>query len=91
MGETKKELEEHWIIIIYWPPYSPDLNPIERVWHIMKNYLQDNYPETMSYDRLRDAVKDAWEKVGRFEFEELIRSMTARCQAVKWSLYSILI
>jgi transposase len=81
-GETKKELEERWIIIIYWPPYSPDLNPIERVWHIMKNYLQDNYPETMSYDRLRDAVKDAWEKVGRFEFEELIRSMTARCQAV---------
>ena len=48
----------------------------------MKNYLQDNYPENMSYDRLRDAVKDAWEKVGRFEFETLIRSMTACCQAV---------
>ena len=81
-GETKKELEERGIIVIYWPPYSPDLNPIERVWHIMKNYLQDNYPENMSYDRLRDAVKDAWEKVGRFEFETLIKSMTARCQAV---------
>ena len=25
-GETKKELEEHEIIVIYWPPYSPDLN-----------------------------------------------------------------
>ena len=81
-GETKKELEERGIIVIYWPPYSPDLNPIERVWHLMKNYLQDNYPEKMSYDRLRDAVKDAWEKVGRFEFEELVKSMTARCQAV---------
>jgi hypothetical protein len=36
----------------------------------------------MSYDKLRVAVKDAWEKVGRFEFEELINSMLARCQAV---------
>ena len=36
----------------------------------------------MLYDRLRDAVKDAWEKVRRFEFEKLIKSMTAHCQAV---------
>ena len=36
----------------------------------------------MSYDRLREAVKDAWEKVGRFELEELIKSMPERCQAV---------
>ena len=48
----------------------------------MKNYLQANYPENMSYDRLREAVKDAWDKVGRSEFEELIQSMPARCQAV---------
>ena len=48
----------------------------------MKNYLQDNYPEDMSYDRLRAAVKDAWGKVGRYELEELINSMKERCQAV---------
>jgi hypothetical protein len=48
----------------------------------MKNYLQDNYPENISYNRLRAAVKQAWEKVGRSELEELIKSMQARCQAV---------
>jgi hypothetical protein len=58
-------------------------NTIERVWHIMKNYLQDKFPqEVMSYDMLRDAVKEAWENVGQFEFEALIQSMPARCQAV---------
>ena len=67
-ANTKKDLEERGVIVIYWPPFSPDLNPIEKVWHIMKNCLQDHYPENMSYDQLRAAVKDAWEKVGSFEF-----------------------
>jgi transposase len=81
-ADTQNKLRERGITVIFWPPFSPDLNPIERVWHIMKNYLQDNYPDNMSYNRLRVAVKDVWEKVGRFGFEELINSMSARCQAV---------
>ncbi len=81
-GETKEELRARGICVIFWPPYSPDLNPIERVWHIMKNYLQDNYPEDMGYDQLRAAVNDAWNKVGQFEFETLINEMKERCQAV---------
>ena len=81
-GNTATELQERGIEVIYWPPFSPDLNPIEKVWHIMKNYLQDNFPENMSYDRLRDAVKEAWGTVRQHEFRELIESMPARCQAV---------
>jgi hypothetical protein len=52
-ADTKQDLQERGIEVISWPPFSPDLNPIEWVWHIMKNYLQDNFPEVMSYDVLR--------------------------------------
>ena len=48
----------------------------------MKNYLQDNFQENMSYDRLREVVKEAWANVGLHEFRELVESMPARCQAV---------
>jgi hypothetical protein len=45
--------KERGIEVISWPPFSLDLNPIERIWHIIKNYLQDNFPEVMSYDVLQ--------------------------------------
>jgi hypothetical protein len=48
----------------------------------MKNYLQDNYHEIMSYNELRVAVRDAGDKVGSHEFQELIESMPLRCKAV---------
>ena len=47
------DLRERGIRVIFWPPFSLDLNLIEKVWYIMKNYLQDNYPENMGYDALR--------------------------------------
>jgi len=81
-ADTATDLQERGIEVIFWPAFSPDLNPIERVWHIMKNYLQDNFPEHMSYDRLRSAAKEAWEVIGQFEFRDLVESMPARCQAV---------
>ena len=30
-ANTKKDLKERGVIVIYWPPFSPDLNPIEKV------------------------------------------------------------
>ena len=29
--DTQKDLREQGIIVIFWPPFSPDLNPIEKV------------------------------------------------------------
>ena len=36
----------------------------------------------MGYDQLRAAVNDAWNRVGRDEFKELIKSMQDRYRAV---------
>jgi transposase len=58
-ADTQEDLRERGIIVIFWLPFFPDLNPIERVWHIMKNYIQDHFPEIISYDQLRLAVKEA--------------------------------
>jgi transposase len=36
-AETREELHEGDIHPIFWPAYSPDLNPIETVWNQMKD------------------------------------------------------
>jgi hypothetical protein len=36
----------------------------------------------MTYNKLQEAIKDAWEKVSSFIFKELIKSMLKRCQAI---------
>ena len=41
----------------------------------------------MSYDRLRAAVNEAWEKVGRFKLVELIKSTKTPFQP--WPRYII--
>lgn len=80
---TLDELKERGIVPIFWPPFSPDLNPIETIWNIVKNYLQDVYGDRkFSYEQLRAAIREAWESVGQEKIDELVDSMGARCQAV---------
>jgi transposase len=81
--ETIEDLEERGIIVIPWPAYSPDLNPIETLWNWMKDWIQNTYGDDVhGYDAIRRAVTAAWDAVPDELLAELIESMPARCQAV---------
>ena len=81
-ASTKEELKSRGIRSIFWPAFSPDLNPIENVWNKMKDYLQHHFPENMSYDQLRAAVREAWDAIDEDYLHGLIESMHERCWAV---------
>lgn len=49
----------------YLPPYSPDLNPIEKLWSKVKAWLRRVSAAT--FDRLGDAVADALRAVDSHE------------------------
>ncbi|MDR2781199.1 MAG: transposase [Holosporaceae bacterium] len=40
--ETKKAAEKHSIELHFLSPYSPNLNPIERLWKVMNEYVRNN-------------------------------------------------
>ena len=69
--------------MIEWPPYSPDLNPIETVWDWMKDWIDERYEDKkLNYNQLRAAVSDAWNAVPNDFLDQLIEDMPKRCKAV---------
>lgn len=82
--KTIQDLEERGVHIIFWPAFSPDLNPIETCWNWVKDYIQDKWglEEEPSYNRLREYVKEAWNALPEGYITELLASTRARCQAV---------
>lgn len=80
---TQDEIRERAIPTIFWPPFSPDLNPIETLWNKLKDWLGQKYPDqNCSYDELRRRIQEAWDAIGEQELHQLILTMPQRCQDV---------
>jgi transposase len=84
----KRWLQERGISLKSIPPYSPDLNPIEHIWALIKGRLDKLYPrlyEAQGRDvkkRIGDAITHCWELLKPEVFESLAESMVHRVQAV---------
>lgn len=50
------------ISVIYLPPYSPELNPMENLWHFLRSHHWSNTLHR-NYTALLDAATYAWQKV----------------------------
>ena len=81
---TREDMAERGITLIFWPAFSPDLNPIETIWKKMKDWLDDHFSheDKVPYNVLRARVQEAWDVISEDMLEELMNTMPARCQAV---------
>lgn len=49
------------VTIVPLPPYSPELNPVENLWHYLRSHYWSNRTYA-DYDDLRLVAIDAWQK-----------------------------
>ena len=77
---TGKWFTDHGITVLSWPANSPDLNPIENLWDIVKRKLRDARPNTL--DELKAAIEASWASIRPQQCHRLIASMPRRIEAV---------
>ena len=86
----KDWLRNHNIVVEDWPPYSPDLNPIEQVWKRLKELLQKYHPYIANMAGGADAVRaklvevlpEMWNLIPQELLRKLVESMPRRIKAV---------
>ncbi len=52
---TKSWFNDHGITVLDWPANSPDLNPVDNLWSIVKRKMRDTRPNNA--DDLKAAIK----------------------------------
>ena len=72
---TKRFFEENNVQFLQWPPNSPDVNPIENVWQILKDYVEKKNPTNIQ--ELRSYILESQETITQ-EIQVRLMSATAR-------------
>ncbi len=70
--EARAALERHGVRVVYLTPYSPDLNPIEMVWSVVKSKLRRAARRTVA--RLKKSIVGIWASLRHREFSGLFAS-----------------
>jgi hypothetical protein len=73
-----------------WPPYLPDLNPIENLWFLLKEAIYKLRPDLLTMtsedeilETLVDTAPRAWETIKDRVLQKLAESMLHRLEAVE--------
>ena len=70
--------DQNYIVNIKHPAQSPDLNPIEGIWNIIKQRLRRRVFYTD--EEVKTALQEEWDKITLKEIRERICTMPERCK-----------
>jgi transposase len=80
--KAKAWFNDHEYQVLPWPAQSPDLNPIEHLWHHLKRKLAEYQEPPKGIMELWERVEGEWNKIGPEVCQNLIESMPRRVEAV---------
>ncbi len=73
-------LKKNRVKVIQWLSMSPDLNPIEHLWGILKRQVEHHSPS--SIQSLKEVILEEWKKIDLTKCRQLVHSMPRRLGAV---------
>ena len=73
-----------------WPAHSPDFNPIEHMWALLKRRMKQQYPDIwllkknqLDVAEFTRCLRVCWWLIDQAQIDQLINSMPRRLAAVK--------
>jgi hypothetical protein len=93
LNVAKQLRDSNWITVLVHPAQSPDLNPIEAIWNILKQRVRRRRWDSL--EQLKEVLQDEWSKINMEEVQARIMEMPSRCrnlansdgEAIKSSLW----
>jgi transposase len=79
---AKEWKENKKITSLPWPAQSPDLNPIENLWHELDRKVRSHKPLPKNKDDLWQILQEEWVKLEKDKYKNLVNSMPNRIAAV---------
>ena len=76
--DTVTYLHEKGVTLVEWPPWSPDLNPIENLWNVLKARVYARFPQTM--EEMEQIIREEWAATDLTFISHICRSMPRRLQ-----------
>ena len=75
----------HGITKMDWPAQSPDMNPIENLWKILKEMVHQQFKTGMTLDTYRKVILASWQSIEIETINKLIGTMPERIITLKKS------
>jgi transposase len=65
-----------------WPPSSPDLNPMEKVWRWMKEEITKIIDLPTTIEDLKKVLQELWDQVRPEDYRHYIAQLTCKLEDV---------
>ena len=78
---TANFLAANTVQVLDWPPYSPDMSPIEHVWDELTRRIHARPQVPRNVNQLRNALIHEWNNMPQQFVANLVLSMRRRCTA----------
>ena len=81
-GITKAFHAQHQMEVLEHPAQSPDINPIEHAWKLLKVRVNDRPAHPRNLEDVWDVLQEEWRKIEVDFIYGLVASMSHRAKAI---------